>query len=190
MLNHYLICYLKSTRTRTYPQPLVDKGFTLVELLVVVIIIGILSAVGIPSLLSQTNRARQAEAKSTLASISRAQNSYFIENSNFVTDNSKIGALELGLSLETSNYFYRVAPTANASGVVAIGVPKGPYKGYAYGQALVYQSGSREPVITSAACESIATRAELEATAVQVTPGEPNAGGGQVSCGSGTVPVK
>ena len=41
-----------------------EKGFTLVELMIVIVIVGILSAVALPNFLSQTNRAKATEAKS------------------------------------------------------------------------------------------------------------------------------
>lgn len=40
-----------------------EQGFTLIELLVVIIIIGLLAAIALPSFLSQTDKARFAEAK-------------------------------------------------------------------------------------------------------------------------------
>jgi type IV pilus assembly protein PilA len=46
---------------------LLEKGFTLVELMIVIVIVGILSAVALPNFLSQTNKARGAEGKSLTA---------------------------------------------------------------------------------------------------------------------------
>ena len=46
---------------------LLEKGFTLVELMIVIVIVGILSAVALPNFLSQTSKAKATEAK-TLAS--------------------------------------------------------------------------------------------------------------------------
>ena len=42
---------------------LVEKGFTLVELMIVIVIVGILSAVALPNFLSQTDKAKTTEAE-------------------------------------------------------------------------------------------------------------------------------
>jgi type IV pilus assembly protein PilA len=47
---------------------LVQKGFTLVELMIVIVIVGILSAVALPNFLSQTSKAKATEAKTLAAS--------------------------------------------------------------------------------------------------------------------------
>jgi type IV pilus assembly protein PilA len=46
---------------RKKSRNLVEKGFTLVELMIVIVIVGVLSSVALPNFLNQTNRARATE---------------------------------------------------------------------------------------------------------------------------------
>ena len=55
------------------------RGFTLVELMIVVAIIGLLAAMAIPNFMSFTTKARQSEVKANLASIYTAETTYFTE---------------------------------------------------------------------------------------------------------------
>ncbi len=96
-----------------------DGGFTLIELLVVIIIIGILSAIALPSFLNQANKARQSEAKTYIGSMNRAQQAYYMENSNEFAATANFARLGLGVAKETSNYKYEIeGGGANISTVV------------------------------------------------------------------------
>jgi len=62
------------------PKKRRGNAFTLVELMVVVAIVGILSAVALPNFLSQTDKAKATEAKSNLASTLKQAHAKFLED--------------------------------------------------------------------------------------------------------------
>ena len=83
-----------------------DQGFTLIELLVVIIIIGILSAIALPSFLSQANKAKQTEGKQYASSVNKAQQAFYAENSVFTDQMTSLG---IGLKTSTTNYTYNLS---------------------------------------------------------------------------------
>jgi type IV pilus assembly protein PilA len=64
-----------------------ESGFTMVELLVVVIIVGVLAAIAIPTFLQQRDRAYEAHAVSSIGLAAVAQQSYFTASTaSYTTD--------------------------------------------------------------------------------------------------------
>jgi type IV pilus assembly protein PilA len=59
------------------------KGFTLIELMIVVAIIGILAAIAIPNFLKFQAKSKQSEAKTNLKGIYTAETAYFGENNSY-----------------------------------------------------------------------------------------------------------
>ena len=68
-------------------------GFTLVELMIVVIIVGILAAVAIPMYQGATERAKASEAVAALGTIRGALRVYYAEHGTYVNANFTDGAV-------------------------------------------------------------------------------------------------
>jgi len=67
-------------------------GFSLVELLIVVSLIGVLAAIAIPSFLRYQLRARSAEAATNLKAIATSEEAYFSEYGTYVSVSSPVPA--------------------------------------------------------------------------------------------------
>src|SRR4030066_2250655 len=60
-----------------------NRGFTMIELMIVVALIGILAAIAIPNFLSFVSQTRRSEVKSNLEAIYKAESSYFGEKDRY-----------------------------------------------------------------------------------------------------------
>jgi len=69
------------------------RGFTLIEIMVVVVIIGILAALIAPSVLSRIDEARVTKAKADLKSIEAALELYRLDNYRYPTTDQGLKAL-------------------------------------------------------------------------------------------------
>ena len=69
----------------------VQQGFTLIELMIVIAIVGILAAVALPAYQDYTVRAKMSEALATVGEAKTSVNEYYILQDEFPTDNDEGG---------------------------------------------------------------------------------------------------
>ena len=76
------------------------KGFTLVELAVVIVIIGVLAAFGVPKFLNSVEKSKAAEAFNYLSAIQCAQERYLAQNGVYAS-----AITSLDITLPAPQYF-------------------------------------------------------------------------------------
>lgn len=74
-----------------------QRGFTLVELLVVVLIVAILAAIALPAFLSQRSRAQDVEAKAAVRTAQMAEEAYLADHDAYTSDLTELRAVEPAL---------------------------------------------------------------------------------------------
>lgn len=102
-MGHGFCMTLPSTRKRF-------NGFSLMEVMIVVVIIGILAALAYPNLEKYLKRARQTEAKTNLSAIYTAQKIYFTLHQSYAEDIN-----ELDLSLAQGLYTYTIQDASTST---------------------------------------------------------------------------
>jgi general secretion pathway protein G len=70
-----------------------NKGFTLIELMVVILIIGVLAALVVPKVMSRPDEAKITAAKVDIATISQQLNMYKLDNGRYPTTEQGLMAL-------------------------------------------------------------------------------------------------
>jgi len=98
------------------------KAYTLTEILVVLVIIGILVLLALPNLMPVINRAKSVEAKTQLAHLQTLEQSYFYEHSKYTKDLNEVGFIQDKLVSDGGDgrALYRIEiTTATSSGFTA-----------------------------------------------------------------------
>lgn len=134
-----------------------NHGFTMIELLVVMLFIGLLSALSLPNFLNQVGKARETEAKNNLGTIARSQQAYHFEKSIFADSLNK---LNLNNNLTTRYYNSPAPDIANSVLVKHRSVAINPVKDYVknYAVGVYYNSGAYELYL----CQSYAVNQPVD----------------------------
>ncbi len=87
-----------------------QHGFTLIELMITVVIVGILAAIAYPSYLQYIRQSRRSDAVQALAAVQQAQERWRANNTAYA---SSLGAS--GVATPNTTYYTIAIPAANAA---------------------------------------------------------------------------
>jgi len=148
-----------------------QKGFTLIELMIVVAIIGILAAIAIPNFLTYQMKSRQSEAKTNLQAIKTSEVAFQAERGCYVGVAVELGQPPAAAGLKTAPWPWGIGALPSAPGTlwcVAVGIFTGTFAdigfkatgnvNYVYGvDALTVAAPGIFTTVTSCALYPVAT---------------------------------
>jgi type IV pilus assembly protein PilE len=125
-----------------------QEGFTLIELMIVVAIVGILAAIAYPSYQEQVQKTRRADAQADLMELSSFMERFFTENNRYDqgTDGNAI-ALPFASSPQAGTVFYALTLVSGATTYTLTADPAGtPQAADRCGTMTLTQTGVKTPV--------------------------------------------
>lgn len=97
------------------------RGFTLIEVMIVVAIIGILAAIAYPSYRDQVRRSNRSDAYSALTAMANAQEKFYLANNTYADTLAKLG---FGAT-SNEGYYQLIIPNADATTFTVRATPTG-----------------------------------------------------------------
>jgi type IV pilus assembly protein PilA len=93
-----------------------EKGFTLIELMIVIAIIGILAAIAIPQFSAYRAKSYNSAAQSDLRNAATAQEAYFVDNQTYCSSTTTLHSATWGYMPSTNVTLSITAASTNNTG--------------------------------------------------------------------------
>lgn len=98
-----------------------ERGMTIVELLIVMVVIAVLSAIAYPAYQNQLRKGSRAAAQALLVNIANREAQYLLDARNYAVGPAALGALNVVLPTEVAPYYTVVVE--NAAGGTTGSIP-------------------------------------------------------------------
>ncbi len=126
-----------------------EGGFTLLELLIVIVIIGILALLIIPNITSAPKKARDTDRKTALGAIQKGMEEYFISNNSYPTQ----ATWQADLTAGATPYLKTIPTDPKNTGVYVYTYTEGtPVGGFTLKACLENSNDNGKNVTTDATC--------------------------------------
>jgi type IV pilus assembly protein PilE len=151
-----------------------SRGFTLMELMVVVVIATILLGIAIPSYMSQIRQSRRTEAKTALLDLAGREERYFSTNPvGYTAAAANLGYTGFGAANPVGSGYYYVTVCSPACAPSALAAPS--YTVIA--TPVATQSQANDSQCTAFAVDSAGQQYAADSTGVYTTAAVPNSAG-------------
>ncbi len=131
-----------------------SRGFTLIEAMIVVVILGILTALAYPSYIDQVRKARRADAESSLLAAAQILERCFTRLNTYVVDDGSGNGCPNPTGISQDGY-YDISLDEEASGVTSfrlIAEPLGDQQKDPCGEYMLDHLGNKSPVPDANRC--------------------------------------
>lgn len=111
---------------KSRPGAVAGAGFTLIELMIVIALIGVLATIAIPQFQEYQQKSRRSEATRTLMQIAALQEQYFLDNRSYTDDFTDLNFPVAGTVTTESGYYAITIDVPDPYSYTLTATPQGP----------------------------------------------------------------